>query len=296
MGISDIRGIEGTSTVLLNGSPGKLLPGTGSALLGSGLHAPVASLDGDRGAHLEFAIDLLLQGTSEFHLTPVGRETRISLSSNWPHPSFTGEYLPAQHKITANGFSAEWETTFFSTNLEEALRQCALGASCGEFNGRILGVNFVDPVDQYLKSDRAVKYALLFISLTFAGFFLFEVLEKLAVHAVQYGLVGTALAVFYLLLLALSEHVRFALAYLLSASACVALIAFYLCYVLQSARRGLAFGAGLTLLYGLLYGLLSADDYALLMGSLLLFSLLAAVMVLTRRVDWLRLGQQESAS
>jgi inner membrane protein len=148
-------------------------------------------------------------------------------------------------------------------------------------------------VDQYLKTDRAIKYALLFISLTFAGFFLFEVLKKLSVHPIQYGLVGAALALFYLLLLSLSEHIGFGRAYLLSAGACVGLIGFYVGSILRSGWRGLGFAGMLTLLYGTLYGLLGSDDYALLMGSVLLFGSLAAVMVLTRKVDWFSLGRRE---
>jgi inner membrane protein len=151
-------------------------------------------------------------------------------------------------------------------------------------------------VDQYLKTDRAIKYALLFLSLTFAGFFLFEVLRKLSVHPIQYALVGAALALFYLLLLSLSEHVGFGVAYLLSSTACVGLIGFYVGSVLRSALRGLGFASALTLLYATLYGLLGADDYALLMGSILLFAVLAAVMILTRRVDWFALGQREEAN
>ena len=191
-----------------------------------------------------------------------------------------------ERKLDASGFTAQWTTTFFSTNLEEALHRCEEPASCEEFTGRRLGVSFVDPVDQYLKTDRAIKYALLFITLTFAGFFLFEVLKRLSVHPVQYGLVGAALALFYLLLLSLSEHVGFAAAYLLSSAGCVGLIAFYVTHILRSLVWGLRFGCGLALLYGCLYALLSADDYALLMGSLLLFAVLAAVMTLTRNVNW----------
>ncbi|MGA4817387.1 inner membrane CreD family protein [Pseudomonas aeruginosa] len=118
-------------------------------------------------------------------------------------------------------------------------------------------------------------------------------LKRLAVHPVQYALVGLALAFFYLLLLSLAEHVGFRLAYLVSAGACVGLIGFYLCFVLRSVARGLGFSVGLAGLYGLLYGLLSAEDYALLMGSLLLFAVLAAVMVLTRRLDWYGVGPQD---
>ncbi|MNG09274.1 Inner membrane protein CreD [compost metagenome] len=132
---------------------------------------------------------------------------------------------------------------------------------------------------------------MLFIALTFAGFFLFEILKNLSVHPIQYALVGAALALFYLLLLSLSEHLGFGLAYLLSAGACVLLIGFYLSHVLHSLLRAMGFALGLAVLYGMLYGLLSAEDYALLMGSLLLFGLLGVFMVLTRRLDWYSVGQ-----
>ena len=293
MGIADIRGIESTSKVSVNEAPVKLQAGTTSGLLGGGLHAPLANVNPDHTTHLDFALDLGVLGTSEFHVIPVGRETRVSLSSNWASPGFIGQYLPVRHEIGPKGFSAQWSMSFFSTNLEESLHACNGGdaAACVEFNSRVLGVSFVDPVDQYLKTDRAIKYALLFIALTFAGFFLFEVLKKLSVHPIQYGLVGAALALFYLLLLSLSEHVGFRFAYVISATACVALIGFYVSTILQSIWRGCGFAVALSMLYGTLYGLVSTDDYALLLGSALLFGLLAAVMVLTRKVDWFALGR-----
>ena len=295
LGITDTRGIESTSKVTVNAAPVKLFAGTTSGLLGGGLHAPLSDVDADKPAHVEFAMDLGVLGTSEFHVMPVGRETQISLSSNWASPGFIGQYLPVRHEIGPKGFSAQWATSFFSTNLEESLGYCnnSTTTSCAEFNSRVLGISFVDPVDQYLKTARAIKYALLFISLTFGGFFLFEVLKKLSVHPIQYGLVGAALALFYLLLLSLSEHVGFAIAYVISSGACVTLIGFYVSAILQSAWRRLGFAGALTMLYGTLYALVSADDYALLMGSALLFGLLAVVMVLTRRVDWFALGRRE---
>ena len=289
MGISDIRGIENALSLQLNGERLAFSPGAQTDLLGSGVHAPITLNIANGVAHLEFALDLQLQGTEQFNITPVGRDTQVTLRSDWPHPSFIGDYLPAQRTITDKGFNAQWQTSFFATNLEEILSKCRTDAECSELKQRHFGVNFVDPVDQYLKSERALKYALLFIALTFAGFFLFEVLKKLQVHAIQYGLVGLALAVFYLLLISLSEHIGFAWAYLLSAGACVTLLSYYIGYVLRHFSRGLCFGAALALLYTLLYGLLSAEDYALLMGSLLVFALLGAVMVLTRNVDWFKL-------
>jgi inner membrane protein len=293
LGVSDIRGIESPLTATLDESPLKPLPGTGTSLFQDGLHVTVAIVDRDIPDHAKLTIELPLLGTSEFRVIPVGRQTYVDLKSNWPHPSFTGDFLPVQRKVDANGFSAQWATSFFSTNLEEALRRCDEHAACGGFAARQLGVSFVDPVDQYLKTDRAIKYALLFISLTFAGFFLFDVLKGFPVHPIQYGLVGAALALFYLLLLSLSEHLGFAAAYFLSSVACAGLIVYYVSHVLQSIARGFGFGCALLVLYGCLFGLLSADDYALLIGALLVFSMLTALMILTRNVDWSSLRSRE---
>ncbi|HAA40998.1 MAG TPA: cell envelope integrity protein CreD, partial [Pseudomonas sp.] len=295
MGISDIRGIENALKLELGSQRLEFEPGSQVDWLGEGVHVALPEQDSRKPAVVDFAFDLRLQGTEQLQVVPVGKTSQVSLASNWPHPSFIGNFLPAQREVTDNGFTANWQTSFFSTNLEQALQTCLDGQGCNDFNNRSFGVNFIDPVDQYLKSDRAIKYALLFIALTFAGFFLFEVLKSLAVHPVQYALVGVALAFFYLLLLSLSEHLGFALAYLISASACVLLIGFYVCHVLRSVAHGLGFSAGLAALYGLLYGLLSAEDYALLMGSLLLFGLLGTVMVLTRKLDWYGVGKRKAA-
>ncbi|MDN7143308.1 cell envelope integrity protein CreD [Pseudomonas sp. JQ170] len=291
VGISDIRGIDKGLQLQLNDRRLDFQPGTRLGWLGSGVHVALGALDAHAETLLDYRFDLSLQGTGQLHVLPVGRTTSVSMASNWPHPSFIGNYLPSSRKVDAGGFSARWQTSFFSTNLEDALSQCQVHANCEDFRARAFGVSFVDPVDQYLKSERAIKYALLFIALTFAGFFLFEVLKNLSVHPIQYALVGAALALFYLLLLSLSEHLGFGLAYLLSAGACVLLIGFYLCHVLHSLWRALGFALGLAVLYAMLYGLLSAEDYALLMGTLLLFGLLGVFMVLTRRLDWYSTGR-----
>ncbi|HSC83849.1 MAG TPA: cell envelope integrity protein CreD [Pseudomonas sp.] len=291
VGISDIRGIKNDLQLELGNEKVGFLPGSAESRLGAGVHAQLPALNIAAGQSLDFAFDLKLQGTSQLDITPVGRESLVDLKANWPHPSFVGEYLPSEREITPDGFTARWQTSFFATNLEEALSDCVSAGECSAFNERHFGVSFVDPVDQYLKSDRALKYALLFIGLTFAGFFLFEVLKRLAVHPVQYGLVGLSLAFFYLLLLSLAEHMAFFQAYVLAASACVLLIGFYVSHVLHSWLRGAGFTAGLAGLYAMLYALLNAEDYALLMGSLLVFGLLASVMVLTRKLDWYGIGK-----
>ena len=304
LGISDIRGIGNALSLQANGTNIPFVPGTGTTLLGAGVQAPLALSDGAAVQPLEFQIELQLQGTSDFQITPVGRETHVMLTSDWPHPSFVGEFLPRAREVTDAGFSAEWQTSYFATNLEEALSRCKVdGAvpadpkdqSCADFAGRHFGVSFIDPVDQYLKSERAVKYGFLFIALTFAGFFLMEVLRRVSVHPVQYGLVGLALAMFFLLLLSFSEHIGFTAAFVVSALACVGVITFYVTHVLGSRAQGAGFGASLAALYALLYAILSSEDYALLTGSVLVFALLTLVMVLTRRVNWFGIGAAQSS-
>ena len=154
-------------------------------------------------------------------------------------------------------------------------------------------VGFIEPVNVYSMAERATKYGLLFVVLTFAAFFIFEVLKCLPIHPVQYLLVGLALALFFLLLVGLSEHIAFLHAYLIASAGCIVLIGFYLSYVLHDWRRGMAFGTALTALYGALYMLLISENNALVMGSILLFAILAAVMIATRKVDWYQIGKTD---
>ena len=209
------------------------------------------------------------------------------MPSAWPHPSFTGRILPdAGTRISREGFAAQWRTSHFATNLSQLHQRCVQSRQCDAFNQHSLAVSFVQPVDLYQTVERSVKYGFLFIGLTFAAFFLFEVLKRLAIHPVQYALVGLALAIFFLLLISLAEHLGFAAAYAIAAASCVTLIGYYVAHVLKSTRRGTLFGLALSALYGLLYVLLRVEDHALLMGSLLVFACVASVMVATRRVDW----------
>lgn len=293
LGISDIRGIENSLSLSLNDKTFSLEPGSQLTVLGEGVHAQLQSLDAEQAQALQMRLPLKLQGTSQFQVVPVGRDTQVSIHSSWPHPSFMGDFLPLSPSVSDQGFNAQWQTSYFSTNFAEHFKRCMDSDDCADMRQLSFGVNLIDPVNQYVKTHRAIKYALLFIGLTFAGFFLMEVLKSLQVHPLQYALVGLALALFYLLLLSLAEHIAFGFAYIAAASACVLLIGFYLAAVLRSLNRSLMFSACLATLYAMLYGLLAAEDYALLMGSLLLFAVLGAFMLLTRRVDWYGLGKGE---
>jgi inner membrane protein len=244
--------------------------------------------------------DLEIMGTEQILFLPVGKVTTVDVSSEWPHPSFVGAFLPDTRTVSANGFQAHWKLSDFATGVNDAVARVErLGAPADQspgFPDHDLGVRFIQPVDVYQQSERAVKYGFLFVLLTLVAFYLFEVLRRLAVHPIQYALCGGALAIFFLLLASLSEHLPFAAAYSIASVACVGLISFYVGHVLQSARRGLAFGGVLGALYGSLYVILLSEDYALLLGAVLLFAALALVMIMTRRVDWYRIAEEVPAA
>jgi inner membrane protein len=243
--------------------------------------SPTFSLQRHKSSSSRSTLDL--GGAEAFSLAPLGADTTVSMRANWPHPSFQGRFLPARHKIGSDGFTANWQVSRFAAQGAAEAANCAF--PCNRMAEQI-SVSLIEPVGLYQQLERASKYGFLFIGLTFAAFLLFELPRRLAIHPVQYALVGLALAMFFLLLAALSEHIDFAMAYPIATLACVGLIATYLVRVLKSLRAGLAFGAALAALYAMLFALLKAEDHSLLGGSLLLFGLLAVVMLATRRVDW----------
>lgn len=290
LGVSDLRGIANDPAVRINDRSAHFSPGTLKALAGAGLHIDLGELDPARPAQFDFRIPLKLTGSTRLSIAPAGDATTVQLRSSWPHPSFQGRFLPQSRSLAADGFSAQWQVSHLARSFERVL---AAGATARAERPEALSISFIDPVNVYLKSERAVKYGVLFVALTFAAFFLVEVLRRQAIHPLQYLLVGLALAAFFLLLVALSEHVAFGTAYALAAGACIALIASYLCGVLGT-RRGLALSGGIGALYAVLYGVLLSEDNAMLMGTLLLFAALATVMLATRHVDWYRIGQEQA--
>ncbi|MGW8126900.1 MAG: cell envelope integrity protein CreD [Stenotrophomonas sp.] len=292
LGIADVRGLVGTPNLRVDGRALPLHAGS-LALEGAskGLHAMLSPLDQPQQGTLaegrRVELEFVLDGTRSLSVVPVGDDTRVSLASTWPHPLFGGSFAPNERHIDDAGFKADWAVSSLASAAQEQLRR-ELRSDGGAVEA--LEVALVDPVDVYTQVDRASKYGILFVLLTFVGFALFELIRRLRIHPLQYLLVGLALAIFFLLLLSLSEHIVFWQAYLVSALACIGLQGFYLSGVLRSWRHGLGFATLLTLLYGVLYLLLASENNALLMGSLLLFGILAAIMWLTRKVDWYDLG------
>ncbi|USD35191.1 MULTISPECIES: cell envelope integrity protein CreD [Vibrio] len=287
VGIKDSRGLVKLDAMKLGSKTFNVVPGTGIKQLAQGFHTSLDLVHLDPNQSLDFNLSFLLQGMGKLQVTPIGNTTSVTLSSKWPHPSFIGDYLPVASDVSESGFSAKWASSNFSSNITQLFKNCMEEASsCDELEQRQMGVDLIDPVDHYLKSHRAINYSLLVITLVFASFFLLELFQARPVHPVQYGFVGLALALFYLLLISLSEHTGFNWAYVISVLASTSLLSVYVSGMLDNTRQGAVFGASLLCLYGLLFGLLEAESYALLMGTVLCFVILAFVMVITRKVDW----------
>lgn len=289
MGLTDVRGITGTPKVRWGGESLTVVPGNALSQASPGLSARVPAWMPAKAHSVDAVVDLQWLGTGSLNFAPLGEHNRVTLRSAWPHPGFQGSFLPVERRIGPGGFEATWEVTHYASQNERLLR-------AGQGNFEQFGVAFVEPVNIYLQAERAVKYGALFVCLTFAAFFLIEVLKGLRLHAVQYTLVGLSLASFFLLIISLSEHMPFAWAYLTSATACIGLLTHYLAHALRSLRRGLGFGILFSLLYAALYVLLQSEDNALILGAALLFAVLGSVMFLTRKVDWYRLERPAAAT
>ena len=298
VGVSDPRALARRATLTMppGAAAAPFAGGTvDSGLFSAGIHAPASGLGTlQAGADVPFAFTLEMNGTRDIRFMPSSEETTVNLSSTWPHASFVGARLPEPRTTGSGGFTAEWHVPDFARSYPSRWSSAGLNREklMAEAEASTFGVNLSRPVDVYQQSERAVKYALLFIVLTFLVFFLWELFRAVLLHPMQYVFVGCALCVFYLLLLSLSEHVGFDGAYGASAAVTTLLISGYAGAALNGWRQGGSVAAALSALYGFLYLLLRLEDYALLAGAMGLLLVLSAVMFLTRRMNWyeLRLG------
>jgi inner membrane protein len=280
MGVSDPRGLLSAPQLRLAGQDLVMARAPAGAPLPLAAALDPAMLRA--GTTLELALQFELAGTGRLGWVPLADDTSVTLASPWPHPSFGGSFLPRTRQVSAAGFEANWRVPSLSTHAQSHfMLKGEARPALEQFS-----VSLADPVDAYRLAERAAKYGLLFIVLTFAAFFVLEIVRRWRIHPMQYLMVGAALVLFFLLLLSMAEHLAFAAAYGTASLACIALLTHYLHHVLGGWRPGLAMSGLLVALYGVLYGILMSEDNALLMGSVLLFGVLAAVMVATRRIDW----------
>jgi inner membrane protein len=255
-----------------------------------GVGVNLAQLDGDLPGEIEFAFDLQISGTERLQFLPLAESTQVDLRSSWPSPSFSGAFGPlGSPRISSEGFTAQWRVLQLNRGypqqwVDDKVSQTQIAESA-------FGVDFYEPVDTYQCNYRANHYAFLFIAVSFMVLFLLEQLLALPLHPVQYAMTGAALSIFYLVLLAVSEHLSFGVAYTFATAALVLLLSIYYGGVLGRARGGAIAGLVSGVGYALLYRLILSEDYALLCGALALFAVLAAIMIATRKVDWSRLGR-----
>ncbi|MEG1213359.1 MAG: cell envelope integrity protein CreD [Leclercia sp.] len=286
-GVGDARGIGAVSVSKINGETLSVEPGAGVYGALSGIHMPLTDKALEQKS-FTLEMSLNLAGTGSFAVVPVGRNSELTLTSNWPHPGFMGNYLPAKHDITQAGFQANWKSSWFANNLgswfnnNETPEWSAIPA---------FSVTVATPADQYQLTDRAIKYAIVLIALTFMAFFVFETLTGLRLHPMQYLLVGLSLVLFYLVLLALSEHAGFTPAWIIASLVGAVMNGVYLQAVLKSWKRSGMFVLALLGLDVVMWFLLRSEDSALLLGAAVMVLALFAVMYLTRHFDWYSLSQ-----
>ncbi|HCI5869667.1 TPA: cell envelope integrity protein CreD [Klebsiella pneumoniae] len=284
--VGDARGIGAIHAPEVNGNVLSVEPGLGISGDGAGIHMPMPALAEDNKP-LEIAFSLDLNGTGEFSLVPLERNSELQLTSNWPHPGFLGSFLPTQREVSAAGYRAHWQSSWFANDMGSYFKDDMEipWSRLPAFSADVMSL-----ADQYQLTDRATKYAILLIGLTFMAFFVFESLTRRPLHPMQYLLVGLSLVLFYLVLLALSEHIGFTAAWLAASLSGAVMNGIYLQAVLRGWRNSLLFVAALLLLDGVMWFLLHSEDSALLLGTGVLALALSVLMFLTRRVDWYALS------
>ena len=288
VGIDDLRGIEEQINLSWNNESISFNPGVSSDdVVKSGINA-VVKMDPKDSSTYQFKLSLNLKGSQLLYFTPVGKVTDINLSSDWPNPSFNGAFLPDKREISEKGFKANWNILHLNRNFPQIWTGSQHTISKSSF-----GIDLILPVDNYQKSYRSIRYAILFIGFTFLVFFFIEVLNKVFIHPVQYILVGVALIVFYTLLLSFSEHMKYNLAFIISALSTLLLIAGYVKAILKSSQLSLLISGILTVLYTFIFVIIQLQDYALLIGSIGIFIILGLVMYFSRKIDWYNLSLEE---
>jgi inner membrane protein len=293
--ISDIKGLNDELKLQWNNQVLTLSPDEreGNATDG-GLSAPVALSSVEDLKHVDFSTDMNISGSEELLFTPVGKSTTVDMSAKWPHPSFTGDILPLNTKISNDSFYAKWKSVSQKRNFPQQWKDNAfvitnsneINATSNNINGSAFGADLYVPVNAYQKTTRSVKYSFLCILLTFAAFFLIETSNKKSVHPFQYGLVGLALVLFYTLLLSFSEYIGFNFSYAVSAVATIGLITWFVRSILSSSRLTVILSFVLLLVYTYVFTILQLQDYALLLGSIGLFITLAIIMHFSKKIQW----------
>lgn len=287
IGISDLRGLEKLVTVNWNDVNYDFNSGLAQTdVVQRGIFAAIPISNSD-STQYNFKINLELKGSQKIYFSPIGKTTDVKLTSTWNSPSYNGSFLP-DDKDDLNGFNAHWNILHLNRDFPQAWTGNEYSINNSDF-----GVDLILPVDNYQKTYRSIKYAILFIAFTFIIFFFIEVMKKVFIHPIQYILVGFALVIFYTLLLSIGEYLSFNIAFLISALATILLITAYVKTILKSFSLAILIAGILTILYGFIFIIIQVQDYALLIGSIGVFLILALVMYFSRKIDWYNLNLNE---
>lgn len=282
MEVADPRAIKDAVQVDWSGEEIEFVPGAGLRPTDrSGIHAPLGKRLDSETFSFSYAFDL--NGSVGLSFAPLGSNTEVNLRGDWADPSFQGNWLPGSRQVRREGFTASWNIPYLGRGYPQRWRGVDQDE---EIAASQFGVDLLSPVDVRRQTERSLKYQMLFLGLTFLTVWLFEILTGMRLHLIQYGLIGAALCLFYLLELSLGEHLGFAGAYVIAAAAVIMLVTAYAWAAMGSAQRGMVVGGVVMGLYGFLYVLLMLEEYSLLVGSVGLFLILAAIMYVTRHVDW----------
>jgi inner membrane protein len=274
----------------LPGNRGHSLFERGYSKTSSGMYAALPDFENKQSA---FNVSIEIQGGAYIRTLPMGQDTHVTISSDWPSPSFQGAFLPGTSTVTDTDFQADWDISYLSRDIPLFWKE-SLGQDSLTFTDSLFGVNFFRTIDTYALNTRAVKYAILFLIVPFLTLFLLEIFAKRRIHPVPYLLAGIGNAVFYLLLLSLSEQMPFYTAYLTAAAAVTVMMTLYSRALLPSWNKSWYMGLVVGVSYVLLYAVLNAESYALLIGSIGTFVIVALVMFLTRKLDWYGEDQGEA--
>lgn len=290
IGLSDNRGIAEQLKIQFSNGVVEMNPDLPpNSITKNGVNASMSINAETTGNDLSFSLHLKLNGSERLYFTPVGKQTKVNLVSAFKNASFIGNFLPAGKPNSDSGFNAKWNVSHFTRSIPQSWANSTVDIDSSSF-----GVELLQGIDSYSKTMRTVKYALLFIALTFFLFFFIEVFQKRNIHPLQYVLVGFALCVFYTLLLSISEYLGFVLAYVIASIATIGLITLYIQSVFSKWSITGVFFAFLAALYGMIYVLIQLEDGSLLFGSIGLFVVLATVMYFSRKIDWYGANKQSN--
>lgn len=291
IGLSDLKGLKNTPAIKLGDSVYHVEPDFTSLHLFSNNLIILPDLSAGRNTALNFSFDLDLRGSSELNFMHIGKATSVKVEGAWNDPSFTGRYLPEQPEISKDGFSATWKMPYFNRPFpQQWVEENTILHKPNTEDA--FGVKFILPVDQYQKTMRSAKYAILIILLTFISLFFTELLNKRKVHLLQYVLIGAAMTIYYTLLLSFSEQVGFTIAYLIASVATVVLIGIFIASLLKNRKPAIVFSGILSIFYSFIFVIIQLQDLALLVGSVGLFITVAAMMYLSAKIDWNKKGDE----